>query len=100
MGHVHTMQIEFTASREVRQALASLGRTEDVKFSPSNTRLAIAGFARNKILVVEVDITASEACKRVELTDCLEVESSSLRAPHGLSFIDDETLVVANRFGM
>jgi hypothetical protein len=99
-GHVDTMQIEFTASEGVRQALASLGRTEDVKFSPSSTRLAIAGFAKNKILVVEVAIVASRTGKSVELTDCLEVRSPSLRAPHGLSFIDDETLVVANRFGM
>ena len=94
------MQIEVTASWEVREALARLGRTEDVKFSPSSTRLAIAGYARNRILVVEVDIVASEAGKSVELTDWLEVESSSLRSPHGLAFIDDETLVVANRFGM
>ncbi len=94
------MQIDFTASAEVRQALANLGRTEDVKFSPSNRRLAIAGFARNKILVVDVEIAVSVAGKRVDLTDCVEVESSSLRGPHGLSFIDDEILVVANRFGM
>jgi len=94
------MQIDFTASAEVRQALANLGRTEDVKFSPSNRRLAIAGYARNKILVVDVEITVSVASKRVDLTDCVEIESSSLHGPHGLSFIDDETLVVANRSGM
>ena len=57
-------------------------------------------FAKNKVLVVEVEIVASSAGQRVELTDWLEVRSSGLRAPHGLSFIDDETIVVANRFGM
>jgi hypothetical protein len=94
------MQIEFTASVEVQQALANLGRTEDVKFSPSNRCLAIAGYAKNKILVVDVEIVVSVAGKRVDLTDCVEMESSSLHGPHGLSFIDDETLVVANRSGM
>src|SRR5207237_6946749 len=89
-----SMQIDFTASAEVRQALANMGRTEDVKFSPSNRRLAIAGYARNKILVVDVEITVSAAGKRVDLTDCVEMESSSLHGPHGLSFIDDETLLL------
>jgi len=94
------MQIEFTASEEVQEALANLGRTEDVRFSPNNRRLAIAGFAKNKILVVDVDIVASVAGKTVDLTDCVEIKSSSLHGPHGLFFIDDETIVVANRFGM
>ena len=93
------MQIDFTASAEIRQALFNLGRTEDVKFSPSNGRLALAGFARNRILVVDVEIAVSGAGKSVELTGCVEIESSSLHGPHGLAFIDDESLVVANRFG-
>src|SRR5436190_16297890 len=94
------MEIEFTASAEVRQGLANLGRTEDVKFSPSNRRLAIAGYAKNKILVGDVEIAFSAAGKSVDLTGCVEVESPSLHGPHGLSFIDDDTLVVANRSGM
>lgn len=90
-------QIEFTASNEVWGVLKDLGRTEDVKFSPNNRRLAIAGFARNKLVVLDVDIASSAAGKRVILTDFMEITSSSLHAPHGLFFIDEETLVVANR---
>ncbi len=33
------------------------------------------------------------------MTDCVEVASPSLRYPHGLTFMDEETLVVANRGG-
>src|SRR5438067_9849782 len=91
-----SMQIDFTASAEVRQALANLGRTEDVKFSPSNKRLAIAGYAKNKILVVDVEISVSAAGKSVDLTDCVEMESLSFNGHYGLSFMDEETLVVAN----
>ncbi len=90
-------QIDFTASKEVWGALKELGRTEDVKFSPDNRRLAVAGFAKNKLVVFDVGITASAAGKRVTLTDFIEITSSSLHRPHGLFFIDEETLVVANR---
>ena len=90
-------QIEITAPQEVWGALKDLGRTEDVKLSPSNRRLAIAGFAKSKLLVLDVDIVASADGKRVILTDFMEITSPSLLRPHGLFFIDEETLVVANR---
>lgn len=91
-------QIEFAASENVSAALADLGRTEDVKFSPDNRRLALAGFAKNKIVVVDVDIdTSSAGGPSISLTDVIEITSSSLHRPHGLFFIDDRTLVVANR---
>jgi DNA-binding beta-propeller fold protein YncE len=91
-------QIDFTASTTVLAALEDLGRTEDVKFSPDNRRLALAGFGKNKIVVFDVDIDASAAGgPSVSLTDVIEITSSSLHRPHGVFFIDDETLVVANR---
>jgi hypothetical protein len=40
----------------VRAAVAALGRTEDVKFSPSNRRLAVAGFGDHKISVFDVSV--------------------------------------------
>jgi len=92
-------QIEFTASEEVRGALESIGRTEDVKFSPSNRRLALAGFAKNKLTIFDVEIATSAIGKNVTLTDFTEITSSSLRRPHGLFFIDDVTIIVANRGG-
>jgi DNA-binding beta-propeller fold protein YncE len=92
-------QIEFTASEEVWGVLKDLGRTEDVKFSPNNRRLAVAGFAKNKLVVLDVEIAVSAAGKGVALTDFMEIRSSSLHAPHGLCFIDDTTLIVANRGG-
>ncbi len=97
-GASDAQRIQFSASATVSAALEDLGRTEDVKFSPDNRRLALAGFAKNKVVIVEVDIDASGAGKpSVSLTDALEITSSSLRRPHGLFFIDDQTLVVANR---
>jgi len=95
----NAQQIQFTASETVRGVLRDLGRTEDVKFSPNNRRLAVAGFAKNKLVVFDVEIAASASGKKVALTDFMEIRSSSLHAPHGLCFIDDATLIVANRGG-
>ncbi|MBK8993548.1 MAG: hypothetical protein IPM40_18625 [Gammaproteobacteria bacterium] len=41
-GSTNEQRIDFTASEDVRTLLRDLGRTEDVKFSPDNRRLAVA----------------------------------------------------------
>jgi len=92
-------RIEFTASNEVRDVLKQLARTEDLKFSPSNRRLAVAGYAKNSIVVFDVKISSASSGERVVLTDYVEITSSSLRLPHGLSFINEDTLILANRGG-
>ena len=97
--YANEQRIDFAASEEVRGVLRDLGRTEDVKFSPDNRRLAVAGYKKNKLVVFDVAIEVSAAGKRVSLQDFIEITSPSLHAPHGLCFIDDQTLVVANRWG-
>ena len=76
-----------------------MGRTEDVAFSPSGRRLAIAEFGADRIVLLTIDITASGPSRKVELTDWMAITSSSFREPHGVSFLDEETLVIANRAG-
>lgn len=93
------VQIQTSASDRVRAILAGMGRTEDLKISPDNRRLAIAGYAKNRIIVLDMDIADTDTGKQVTLSDFLEISSPSLRGPHGLFFIDDETLIVANRGG-
>lgn len=94
-----TLQIQFSASDRVQKALAEIGRTEDIKFSPDNRRLAIAGYTNNQILIASILLEESATGKRVTLPDCLTITSPSLQQPHGLFFIDDQTLIVANRSG-
>lgn len=94
-----SMRIRFEASNRVKKVLAQLGRTEDVRFSPNDKRLAICGFGKNKLLVLDVEIAVSAAGVEVALTDFMELTSASLHEPHGLFFLDDDTLVVANRSG-
>ena len=69
-------------------------RSEDVRFSPSGGLLAVATTQR-KILLFAVEIEARPV--RAEFLTALT--SLDLNAPHGVDWIDEETLVVANRGG-
>jgi DNA-binding beta-propeller fold protein YncE len=92
-------QVQYRASRQAEQAIANLGRTEDVQFSPGNRRLAIAAFHANRIAVFEVAISRSAGKAQVAVGGVVEIESATLNGPHGLCFLDEDTLVVANRAG-
>jgi DNA-binding beta-propeller fold protein YncE len=75
-----------------------MGRTEDVRFSPDKRRLAVAAFNHHRIALFDVEIVATDGATRVALTNAVELSSPSFKYPHGVDFIDDETLAVASRF--
>lgn len=87
-------EVEFDAPPDVRAMLAQLGRTEDVRFAPGGRRLAIACYERNSIAVADVTVAGhrSITVERVE-----EHRSDALREPHGVDFVDEDTIVVADR---
>ncbi|MGE0686279.1 MAG: hypothetical protein AB7P33_06030, partial [Dehalococcoidia bacterium] len=91
--------LDFDAPPDVRDALAAMGRTEDVALSPGGGRLAIAEFARNRILVLEVEREERLTTGRVVLSRFVELSSPRFRSPHGLCFLDEDILVVASREG-
>src|SRR6516165_10540177 len=91
------MQLKYTAPEHVRDVIAGLGRTEDVKFSPNNRRLAVACFVSNQIAIFEIHVSAYGT--KISITDVTEISSPYLKRPHGIDFIDDETIIVANREG-
>jgi len=91
------LEVQYTSQQSVTDAVGSLERTEDVRFSPSNRRLAVASFHRNRILVFDIDITSSLGATQVALTGGVELSSPALQWPHGLDFIDDNTLIVTSR---
>jgi hypothetical protein len=92
------MRIPFTAETAAGSAIGRLGRTEDLRLSPSGRRLAIAGYLTNRVLVLDVDVDLSGTAPRIALSDALEVSSASFDHPHGVSWLDDRTLIVANRY--
>jgi DNA-binding beta-propeller fold protein YncE len=100
-------ELELSGPPQVLGALAGLGRTEDLQFSPDNRRLAIAGFGRHRVFLVDLDLDHDLGVRggpvsvtvSVAVTGLVELGSPSLCEPHGLCFLDDRTLVVANRGG-
>ena len=93
------MKINYTASEQVRNVIGSLGRTEDIKFSPNNKRLAVAAYNRKKIAVFDISIVTSAHGTNITFTSVAEIASTHLNYPHGMDFVDDETIIVANREG-
>jgi hypothetical protein len=90
--------IDFDASRAVRDALERIGRIEDVAFSPSNARVALSCLDRNSIAVADVEVDVDDR-PRIVVTDVAEFHSPSFNTPHGVDFLDDDRIVVANRYG-
>ena len=89
------MELGYTAPDHVRRAITGLGRTEDVRFSPNNRRLAVSSFMKHTLTLFDISISGSPA--QIELTDVVEFSSDCLRYPHGIEFISDSTIVVVNR---
>lgn len=92
-----TLELPYAAPPSVAAAVAVLGRTEDVRFSPSARRLAVASFHRNRVAVFDVDIASAPAAPQIALTGGVELSSPALQWPHGVDFIDDDTVIVTSR---
>src|SRR5947208_410959 len=92
-------RLDCIVSPTARAVIDGLGRTEDVVFSPDGRRLAIAGYVRNRIAVFDVAVVASSEGKKVVVNGVVELSSATLEHPHGLCFLDDGAVAVANRTG-
>jgi len=93
------MQCKYSVPDHVFDTIISLGRTEDIKFSPSNRRLGLAAFHKNKIVIFELSLRLASQQKSITVTDATEFSSTSFNSPHGLDFVDERTIIVANRDG-
>jgi sugar lactone lactonase YvrE len=92
-------QLHYSAPEQVQAVIEQLGRTEDVMFSPSNRRLAVAGFRANKIAVFDIDLSWKSGVCQIAIPRVIEVHAPFLAEPHGICFLDERTLAVANRSG-
>lgn len=92
-------ELEFRVEGPAEEAFQRLGRTEDIRFSPDNRKLAIAGYLKNSCFVFDVAIERNGARPAIRIGDYVEIQSTALKEPHGFDFIDDGTLAVANRAG-
>ena len=93
------MEFPFEATEIVLSVLDKIGRTEDLSFSPNNLRLAIASYGFNKIVIFDLDINIDTNIESILVTDCCEIISPELNHPHGIAWLDNQTIIVSNRFG-
>jgi hypothetical protein len=93
------LALDVDASPAVLDALRRIGRVEDLSFSPDNTRIALACLDRNSVALVDVDIDVDGDRPRIAMSEVVEFSSNHFKTPHGVDFLDDERLLVANRYG-
>jgi hypothetical protein len=92
-------RLEYEASDELRGRIRGMGRTEDVAFSPDNRRLALARFASAQIAIFDICIEPGSDPVKISILDYWILASPRLKCPHGVSFMDNDTLIVASREG-
>jgi len=98
-GGFHAKQVEFKASAAILAALHDMGRTEDLHVSPNGKRLAIVGFAKDRLLVLDIQVRKSGKERVVQASDYLQISSPHLNMPHGLFWVDDNRIITASREG-
>jgi len=98
-SRVGSHELEWTATPEVREAVSSAGRTEDIRFSPDGRLLAIAAYLEDTIYLVDVDLPRGSGDETVRISGCRMLNSDSLAGPHGLMFLGSDHLLVCNRGG-
>jgi hypothetical protein len=93
------MEIAYDAPRPVQVVPGQPRGFEDVCFSPDSRRLALAGCYQNSISIADVNVAMDGGHPHVTLTNVVEYLSPCLKEPHGVAFLDHDTIVVANRLG-
>lgn len=92
-------QISLRIAPPAEEALRQVGRTEDVRFSPDNKRVALPGFRQGSCLILDLEFVRQGNEQHIEITGFVDIRSEAICRPHGLDFIDNDTLIVANRRG-
>jgi hypothetical protein len=93
-------RIDYDASPAIRNVLSGITRTEDVRLSPDNSRLAIVEFICNRIFLFSIridNVDRGDVSPGIVITDYSVITSASLRNPHGAVFLGNDYLLVCNR---
>ena len=75
--------------------VSSIGRSEGVHVSPNAKKIAYSSFDLNKIIVFDFALTSE---RDIEIEKCVNY-GDNLNSPHDFAWIDDKTIIVANREG-
>jgi WD40 repeat protein len=92
--------IPYTATPEVENVIASMGRTEDTAFSPDYKWLVISGYRKSKLYFLSTNITQSNNMRSIDIQKFSIIRSKDIIEPHGIAFLDNEHILIANRGGI
>lgn len=92
------IEVRFEAPDDVVALIAAAGRTEDIDFSPSRRRIALAGFHSECVIVLDVSHDAGQ-CPTIRAHRAVDVRCDQFALPHGVRFLGEYLLAVANRAG-
>ena len=91
--------LDYEATPAIQNSINSMGRTEDIVFSPDERFFAIAEFLDNRIRIFETSIKGEGTEQIIKITKILTITSPNIRLPHGITFLDSDHIVIANRRG-
>ena len=94
-----SVSIDLDIPDSIKIVLNKLGRTEDLSFSPDHRKLALVGYLFNRILILDIKFSEKKDKRQFVISNYLEICSSSFNNPHGVAWINNKTIVVANRLG-
>lgn len=92
--------MKLIADTEIRDAVNHAGRTEDMKLSSGKDRLLSLSFNDHAVNVMDVGFSRNGDGHELHVHGFTRLTSKKFKFPHGVCFIDDDTLAVANREGI
>lgn len=92
-------KVQINMDETTKDFFDQIGRTEDIRFSSDNKKLAIAGFLENFCIILDIDIEWTGQKPVVNVIKGIKIQSSKINEPHGIELIDNDYLIVANRSG-
>src|SRR5688500_17361071 len=92
-------RLDLDLSPEAADALGRIGRTEDIQFSPDGRMVALVGHLVGRMLFLRLEVPGTSAAGPVRIGDALELECEAFAFPHGVAWLDESRIFVANRQG-
>lgn len=93
------MRLNFETTGKIRDIIQNIDRTEDIKFSPDGTKFIIVDFLESKLHLFSYQMNQKGSGRTVEITRYCLINSPQIKDPHGVSFLDNDKIVVSNRAG-
>lgn len=93
----NTGDVDIDVDADVAPHLAALYRTENIAIAPDGRRALIPSFHADFLLLVDLELVHDGTRTSLQVTNPNVIQSTQLCYPHGAVFLDDATVLIANR---